>query len=66
MLVFPQGIDQVGGAYRVEKMGCGINLGKYPTKDMILSGIKFLQQKDNKISKAVSRMQKLVEFKELR
>ena len=69
LLVFPQGHDQFGGAIRVSEINCGINLGANPVKMTIVKGIETLKPKegqDNMYQKAIKRMRKMVEFKELR
>lgn len=67
----PLDTDQLGGAYRVERMGVGISLRKNPTLNTVVESIKKVLEtpnngSENKYQQTIKRVQRMIEFKELR
>lgn len=65
LIGFPLAGDQLGGCYRMERMGLGISLRDTPSTEKIIAAIERIQSDDH-FSKNMKRIQKMIEFRELR
>ena len=65
---FPIADDQVGSCYRIEVMGIGISLRSNPSLKFVTESIDAIASDSdtNSYQSNVNRVQKIIEFKELR
>ena len=70
LIGFPQAVDQIGTAYRVEMMGVGLSVGNSPDYNDFINAINELAPKHEghvtEYQKKMDKLRRLIHFRELR